>query len=888
MVSAESLYKGVSFSRLADKILSSLIEDIIIIYDRDGTYLNIWIGPVLETRYGITADELIGKKIDYFSTCEIAEKRREKLREIFETGTQFREEYQIELPGGNFWHDIVLSPLHDEDGSVIAVVGCIRDITKLHETEYALRQNEERSRSLIENIPIGVFRTTPDGRILYANKGIANLLGFDSPEELANVNLEKKNYFGDFTRKKFREIIEKEGSVAGLESSWRRQDGKIIYIRENAVAVQDDSGKTLYYEGTIEDVTDRKEMEDALRQGREEYLNLIERAYDGITVIQDGVLKYLNPRLGEIIGYTTAELEGTSFPQYIHPSFRDQVVDNYSKRMKGEFVPPVYESALIHKQGQKIDVEINGGIIVFEGAPADFVYIRDITERKRAEREMIESERKYRVLFENSTEAILLLNLDGEILDADRKACKLFGFSKGELLQMDIAKLFPEEVYETEIHPKLKELFELDYMTESFVQDKSGDSVPVEFAMKKVTIGGENRILAIFQNITRRFNLERQLRRSQRLEAVGQLAGGVAHDFNNILTALFGYTDILKFALENNSELIGYVDEIEKVASKASALTQQLLTFSRKQVLAPVILDLNFVVREMTGMLDRLIGENIEFIQELGEALPLISVDRGGLEQVVMNLIVNARDAMPDGGILKVRTSREALSASKAAAHPEAKPGEYVALKVSDSGKGIPAAIRERVFDPFFTTKEGKGGTGLGLPTVFGIVKQSGGFLDIDSEEGQGTCVEVYLPVVEGEFDEESLKSETGIISGSENIIVVEDDASVLKTVITILKGAGYSVVGAQNGAEAIKKVALSSETFDLVVTDIVMPHIDGKELANKLLEAIPGLKVLYISGYNDNSILPSLGHPDRVDFQQKPFTAAILTRKVRELLDRE
>lgn len=886
MNSATPFDKDKDISRITRLILSALIEDIIVVYGRDGSILAAWTGSMLQEKYGLSKEEYIGRNIRDFFPPEVAEKRLRKLEEIFETGERYREEYKVELPNGVFWQDIVLSPLRD-DGETIAVVGFIRDITKLKETEQTLVTIEKSYKSLLENIPIGVFRTTPEGEILFANDKILELIGVESFEELKKINLEQDQdrFFFDFSREEYKRLIKEKGYVRGLESKWKRNDGEVVYVRENAIAVKDEQGNVLYYEGTIEDISDRKEMEEELRESEEKYRNLVDRAYNGICIIQDSIIKYANPRLGEIVGYSVDELLETNFREYIAPEERERIADNYRRRLQGEFVEPVYETKLLNRSGDRIDVELNAGVIQIKGEPADFVFVKDITERKRVERELIESERKYRVLFENSTEAILLLDTEGEVRDADQKACELFDLSKGELLNKKLPELLTSETYDN-IAGRFTELFRQDYPTEGFINTAKDEHIPVEFTLRKVKLGGEDRLLAIFHDITRRFNLQKQLRRSQRLEAVGQLAGGIAHDFNNILTALFGYTDILKYALDDRDDLQGYVEEIEKVASKASALTQQLLTFSRKQVLEPVVLDLNIVVEEMTDMLNRLIGEKIEFTQQLKDDLPLILADRGGIEQVILNLVVNARDAMPDGGKLSVRTRKEHLDRLALTAQPGAEPGDYVVLSVADTGYGIPRGIRDRIFDPFFTTKADIGGTGLGLPTVFSIVKQSGGFLDLITEEGGGTTIEVYLPAVESEAEMVAKPMKMGISSGSGRILVVEDDPAVRKTIMTILKGAGYQAIEAQNGAEAIKKVALSTQEFDLVITDIVMPHIDGRELADKLHEAMPELRILYISGYDDLSNYPTISRKRRADFLKKPFTAALLTRKVKELLE--
>ncbi len=878
--------KETDIPKIAQSVLDSLAEDLVAVYDRGGRIVYNWGGEGLLKRYGIHAEDFLDKTLHDILPPKIADERLEKLQRVFDTGEVHREEYEVQLPNGVFWQDIVLSPMV-VDNEIVNVIGYIRDITQVKLAEQSRDMAEKRYESFVHNIPIGVYRTTPDGTVVFANQKLIDLLGFDSFDEVSRISLEDENHYsGEMERSHFKELIEKNDKVNGLEVQWKKRDGSVIHVRENATTVRDDDGNVLYYEGTIEDITDRKEIEENLQESRELFRSLVERAYDGICIVQGGNLIYANPRLSEIIGYSQSELLGSDFQNYIFPECRHLVTENYKRRMSGEFVPPIYETRLLHKSGNPIEAELNAGIIIIEGAPADFVFVKDITERKRFENELIESERKYRVLFDNSTEAILMLAMDGTILDADQKACALFDYSKGELLSKKFENLFSVERYR-EISGRFEEMYSQDYPSESVVLNSKKEPVPVEVALKKVKIGGELRTLAIFHDISRRHNLQKQLRRSQRLEAVGQLAGGIAHDFNNILTALFGYTDILRFSIKGNEEIHGYIDEIEKVATKASSLTQQLLTFSRKQILEPVVLDLNHIVEEMADMLRRLIGEKIEFQHDLGDELPLVMADKGGIEQVIMNLVVNARDAMPEGGEISIETSKVYLDRLDVTSLPGAIPGEYVLLRVSDTGHGIPREIRDRIFDPFFTTKSDIGGTGLGLPTVFGIVKQSGGFLDLVTTEFRGTRFDIYLPAVQGEFEALPKAPSEDIASGSGNILVVEDDPAVRKTILTILKGAGYTAVEAIDGADAIRKVALSAEQFDMVITDIVMPHIDGRELADKLLEANPEVRILYISGYDNISKLPPNWKGRRDDFLQKPFTAAHLTRKIREILDK-
>jgi nitrogen-specific signal transduction histidine kinase/CheY-like chemotaxis protein len=392
--------------------------------------------------------------------------------------------------------------------------------------------------------------------------------------------------------------------------------------------------------------------------------------------------------------------------------------------------------------------------------------------------------------------------------------------------------------------------------------------------------------IAIKAEVTERKRLEQQLRQAQKMEAVGRLAGGVAHDFNNMLTIISGYSGLL-FDYPGMAEpLRGYVDEIRNASGRAAALTRQLLAFSRQQVLAPRVLDLNSVVSSIQKMLKRLIGEDIDLVTALGESLWPIMADPGQLEQVLLNLAVNARDAMPEGGVVTIETSNVRMDAASAQAHFPLKPGPYVLLTFSDTGIGMDADTQARIFEPFFTTKEIGKGTGLGLAMVYGIVKQSGGYIWVSSDVGKGATFKIYLPRTEIEVDDPSSGfGRPEALRGTETLLLAEDDDSVRELVRNVLRESGYKVLEAGRGEEALELSELFAGKIDLLVTDVVMPQMNGRELARQLLNQRPQLKVLYISGYADNAVFYPGGLDAGGAFLQKPFTPEALARKVREVL---
>jgi nitrogen-specific signal transduction histidine kinase len=382
--------------------------------------------------------------------------------------------------------------------------------------------------------------------------------------------------------------------------------------------------------------------------------------------------------------------------------------------------------------------------------------------------------------------------------------------------------------------------------------------------------------------------LEEQFRQSQKMEAIGRLAGGIAHDFNNLLTIIKGYSQLSLMELKEGTPLRGKVEEIQKAADRAAALTRQLLAFSRRQVMEMKVLDPNAVLRDLDKMLQQVIGEDIELVTLLADDLGTVKADAGQIEQVVMNLVVNARDAMQKGGKLTIETANVELDENYARTHVAVKPGRYVMLSVSDTGVGMTPEVRDRVFEPFFTTKEKGKGTGLGLGTVYGIVKQSGGNIWVYSEPGKGTAFKIYLPRVDEpleEIREKAVKEE--LPRGVETVLVVEDEEEVRKLVSEILRRQGCRVLEASHGNEALLVCEKHEGPIHLLVTDVVMPEMSGPELAQHFTKLHPEARVLYTSGYTDNTIVHHGVLDKGLDYIQKPFTVEGLARKVREVLDR-
>jgi signal transduction histidine kinase len=412
---------------------------------------------------------------------------------------------------------------------------------------------------------------------------------------------------------------------------------------------------------------------------------------------------------------------------------------------------------------------------------------------------------------------------------------------------------------------------------------KDGAVITVEVSARALPAGN---LLATLRDVTDRKRLEEQLRQAQKMEAVGRLAGGVAHDFNNVLTAIFGYADLLTEEFPAGSPARQDLEEIRKAATRASALTRQLLAFSRQQVLAPVVLSVNDLVEDVDKMLRRLLGEDVDLRVTLARDAGNVRTDPGQLQQVIMNLVVNARDAMPTGGKLLIETADTELTEQYAELHQPVIPGRYVMVAVSDTGVGMDAQTKARIFEPFFTTKEKSKGTGLGLSTVYGIVKQSGGYIWVYSEPGHGTTFKVYLPRVDAPVDPQAPPREVGTITGTETILLAEDDEMLRPLSKGLLEKLGYTVLESENASQALGLADAHVGPIHLLIADVVMPGASGRELARRLADSRPDTKVLYVSGYTDDAIVHHGMLEPGLNFLQKPFTPAALASKVREVLD--
>jgi PAS domain S-box-containing protein len=518
---------------------------------------------------------------------------------------------------------------------------------------------------------------------------------------------------------------------------------------------------------------------------------------------------------------------------------------------------------------------------------------RYAAEQQSINRVLRQSQEHFRGAFDHAAVGMALVGIDGRWLRVNQSFCSLVGYSEDELLKLDLQSItHPEDL--GDCLAEIARLVERNVVTitaEKRYVHKRGHEIWTTISASLVTdLNGEpQHFIMQAQDISERKLLEERFLQSQKLESVGRLAGGIAHDFNNMLTVINGYSEVVLRRLPADDPTRQYVSEIKKAGERSALLTNQLLAFSRKQVLNLEPIRINDVIRDMGNMLQRLIGEDVELVSVLDPAVGNISFDRGQLSQIIMNLAVNARDAMPDGGELTIETSTVFLDADSVGKHVGVLPGPYVLLAVTDTGTGIEDEQLGHIFEPFYTTKEIGKGTGLGLATVYGIVKQSGGSIFATSEVGNGTTFKIFLPRVSDESVNTVHSEDTPVrfALGNETILLVEDDEAVRGLTRQILESCGYSVIRARDGHEALELFGKHKARVDLLLTDVMMPNVDGRELALKLLQQMPDLPVLFVSGYVDSKAGDSRVLDGNVDFAQKPFSADDLSRKVRDLLDR-
>ncbi len=771
---------------------------------------------------------------------------------------------------------------------------------QLQESTDALHESEERFRLLAENVPGVIYLSKGSDRqaIHYLNGAVEQLTGYSKDDFLkGEISLIALCCAADVASIR----TEVDSAVAEhrpfhLLYRLKRRTGEWRWIEEFGVGIFQGS-TLLHLEGFLSDVTDRKQAEEALRTSEERYRLLFERNLAGVyRCTSDGQILDCNEAFARMCGFASCNeaLEHNGWEFFRSSPDRQAALTRLTKL--GTLTN--FETRLVRKDGRPVWILENasflkgkdGTVAAIEGT------LFDISDRKNAEQMLDRLKRQNELILNSAGEGIHGVDLHGSTTFVNPAAARMLGREVTEMIGRSHHDLLCQSsAVQTGLSPSQCAICATlrdgspRHLDDATFYRKDGTSFPVESTCSAIRdeLGKIVGTVLTFRDITERTHLEEQLRRVQKMEAVGSLAGGVAHDFNNLLTGILGFTDIVLEQVGKEGPLREDVNEIKKAAQRAASVTQQLLAFSRRQILAPQLLDLNTVVADVEKMLRRLIGEDIDLVITRDPGLGRVRADPSQVQQVIINLVVNARDAMPQGGRLALSTATVDLDDGDARRHGTVKPGSYVMLEVTDNGIGMDEQTRSRLFEPFFTTKEKGKGTGLGLATVYGIVSQSGGHISVHSKPGHGATFKIYLPRVAEEIEPPNLERALERTQlASETVLLVEDEESVRLPLGRGLRSLGYTVLAACDGGEALWLSERHPGPIHLLLTDVVMPKMSGPELANGLVPLRPEMTVIYMSGYMDETIVQHGMLDSTVAFLQKPFTQEVLAAKLREVLD--
>ncbi len=761
-----------------------------------------------------------------------------------------------------------------------------------------LRESQERYRALVDNTDLGIALISSDFEVLMSNPAQGRMMGKDHREIVGGKCYHEFEKRDDVcTHCPGRRTME-SGCTEEVETEGVREDGTRISVRVQASPVFGEDGSIDGFVEVVEDITERKHAEKALRESEQRFRTLVEQAADAVFLnTLEGKILDANQRACESLGYTREQLLSMTLAEIdLEVESHRHKERFWDKLVQGQRF--TFEGLHRRKDGTTFPVEVSVGLLELSGERVMLGLARDITERKQAEEALRESEQRFRTLVEQAADAVALCSMEGRILDVNQRTCENLGYTREELLGMTMDQIDMDMERDRHRNRYWHRLALGQRITfQGRHRRKDGTIFPVEVNVGLLELSGQRVMLGLARDISERKQaeeekerLEAQLRQSQKMEAIGQLAGGVAHDFNNILTGILGYVELAELELVGESateaRLADALHQIRQGAQRAAGLTRQLLAFSRRQVTQPRALNLNDILNEMTKMLRRLIPENIALDFVRAPDLRSVLADPGLIEQVIMNLVVNACDAMPDGGRLTLKTANVTLDDRYAATHPEANAGPHVVLTVSDTGSGMDADTMQRIFEPFFTTKPIGQGTGLGLATVYGIVRQSNGHIGVHSEPGHGATFRAYLPAAKGVPEHEPAAAKTPPPTGSETILLCEDDERVRDLTEQILQSAGYTVIVARSGDHALKLASAHEGPIHMLITDVIMPNMHGKALARELTSRWPELGVLLVSGYASNVIAHHGVLEEGIEFLQKPFTRRALLERVRSILD--
>jgi len=743
--------------------------------------------------------------------------------------------------------------------------------------------------AIVESSDDAIVGKTLDGTVTSWNPAAERIYGYSASEAIGRgidliVPEEKREELSDILRR-----ISRGERIRHFQTRRLRKDGATIDISLSISPIRDASGSLLGAATIARELTAVKRLSETLHG----LLQAVEHAPSAVLLTNpDGVIQYVNPAFEKIYGFTRSEavgktpriLKSGTYPPSFYERFWKQILSG--NVFRGEFLNRTKDGALL-----TVEVSVNSVLDPRGNRIGFFAVQADITERKRADAALREREARYRLLFDSNPRPMWVFDEKTlAFLAVNDAACRHYRYSREEFLQMTIADIRPPEDVAA-----LRDAIAAEpggYQRAGIWRHrkKDGSVIDVEIASHPLNFAGRPCQLVLTHDVTDRRKLEAQLLRAQKMEAIGQLAGGVAHDFNNLLTILYSHLDLIELEVNRERDVRREIEEIRRTIERGAGLTRQLLALARRQLVRAEVLDPGLVVADVSKMLGRLIGEEIRLETRIEPKAGLVRIGRSQLEQILMNLAVNARDAMPGGGRLSISVDAEDLSEEYSALHLGSSAGPHVRITVSDTGTGIDRETQKRIFEPFFTTKGSSKGTGLGLATVYNIVKSVGGNIWVYSEPGQGTAFKVYLPALVGEEAPAPHRPSTPAAAntGSETVLLLEDEAAIRNPAKFYLEAKGYRVLAAGDGDEAVAVAAEAAGPVSLLVTDVVLPGRKVREVVEEISITHPGIRILFMSGYSqDEAILRDVAS-EGFDFLEKPFGLETLATRIREILDRK
>jgi PAS domain S-box-containing protein len=774
---------------------------------------------------------------------------------------------------------------------ILWIVTLKRQVRERRNAELKLRDHEERLELALSAADMGAWRWDCQTNLTTRDATLNRMLGLPAMETTQALD-DTFDHMSPEDRVAVRAELERAvRSRDTYLTEYRiiRPDRSVRWLRGRGRAFYTDQGAPRYVTGATIDITERRDAEAALRVSEEKFARAFQASPDCITIseIRTGILIDCNDRFEQMTGYSRKEALGRTIFEMgiVDGTVRQSWLEEFRRR--GSVRDFEYE--IKRKDGTRATMLMSAEMMEFDGQQRFLTVHRDITEWNRAQDALHRSEAKYRELVENATDVVFSVDAGGYCLSMNRMGQQISGFVAQDPRGTHFAALVvPEQAEMVSRQLRRVLLGEEVPVFEVDIASKSGARVTLEVNIRPVY---EREVVVAAQGIARdvtaRKELEQQLRQVQKMDAVGRLAAGVAHDFNNLLTVILGNCEVGASIAPADDRIHNTLREIRTSAERAAALTTQLLAFSRRQIIQPRVLDVNDTIAEIRRMMTRLIGEHIDLRFTPAANLWHVSVDPGQLQQVIVNLAVNARDAMAEGGRLTIETRNVAFAHSHARSGAQVPAGDYVEISVGDTGVGMDTSTLDRLFEPFFTTKEPGKGTGLGLATVYGIVKQSGGFVFVDSAPGEGSRFWILLPRANAPLTRvqaDALRVECS--GGQETVLLVEDEHDVRELIRDYLESRGYTVLSASSGEEGVALLHECREAPSLLISDIVMPGMNGRVLSDQLRVSYPALKVLYVSGYTDDALVRHSPLPLGTHFLQKPFALATLAAKIRDIVD--